>query len=263
MIYDCFLFYNELDLLDIRLNTHSTFVDRFILLEATYTFTGQEKELFFENAKNNDAFKPFLHKIEHIIIDKKLVDDPDPWAHEIALRKALGQGILNLKDDDIVIYSDADEIINPLISDSISHTYEHTRLEQRSYWYYLNCLGSKMEMRSAAFLRGKDFVDVHEIRRPLPNHRLKGSPWDIPNVIKGAGWHFTFMGGVECIKTKIAACSHQERNQKKYNSTKAIEDSIQGLTDLFGTKGVFWICPLDDLPIYVQENKDRFKHLIK
>ena len=65
MIYDCFIFFDELDLLEIRLEEIYPVVDRFVLCEAPMTFSGKPKELVFQN--NKERFAPYLDKIEHII----------------------------------------------------------------------------------------------------------------------------------------------------------------------------------------------------
>ena len=71
MVYDCFTFFNELDLLEIRLNTLKDVVDKFVIAEATRTHTGRPKELVFE--KNRERFASFSDKIEYIIVDNLFV----------------------------------------------------------------------------------------------------------------------------------------------------------------------------------------------
>ena len=68
MIYDCFPFFNELDLLEIRLNELSGVVDRFVLSEAELTHNGDRKPLYFNEHK--DRFAKFADKIIHIIVRK-------------------------------------------------------------------------------------------------------------------------------------------------------------------------------------------------
>lgn len=51
MIYDCFTFFNELNLLEIRLNILNDVVDKFVLVEATKTFSGKDKPLYYEQNK--------------------------------------------------------------------------------------------------------------------------------------------------------------------------------------------------------------------
>ena len=68
MIYDCFTFFNEFDLLEIRLNELDSVVDKFVLVEATKTFSGKDKPLYFNENKNK--FNKFLNKIIHVIVDE-------------------------------------------------------------------------------------------------------------------------------------------------------------------------------------------------
>ena len=63
-IYDSFLFFNELDLLDIRLTILDPYVDYFVISECDYTFSGNKKPFYFDDNKN--LFSKFLHKIIHI-----------------------------------------------------------------------------------------------------------------------------------------------------------------------------------------------------
>lgn len=67
MIYDCFLFCNELDVLEIRLNELNDVVDRLVLVESAHTFTKLPKPLFFE--QNKLRFEKLLPKIEHVIVN--------------------------------------------------------------------------------------------------------------------------------------------------------------------------------------------------
>jgi beta-1,4-mannosyl-glycoprotein beta-1,4-N-acetylglucosaminyltransferase len=68
MIYDCFTFFNELDILEIRLNILKNVVDKFVLVEATRTHQGKEKPLYF--SENKARYKEFEDKIIHIVIDE-------------------------------------------------------------------------------------------------------------------------------------------------------------------------------------------------
>ena len=65
-VYDCFNFFNELDILDIRLHELNDVVDKFVLIESVETFTGKSKPLFYND--NKERFKKFEDKIIHIII---------------------------------------------------------------------------------------------------------------------------------------------------------------------------------------------------
>jgi beta-1,4-mannosyl-glycoprotein beta-1,4-N-acetylglucosaminyltransferase len=71
-IYDCFIFFNELDILELRLNILDPVVDYFVLCESSYTHSGKSKPFYFEEHKHEERFAPFLHKIIHL----KITDSP-------------------------------------------------------------------------------------------------------------------------------------------------------------------------------------------
>ena len=90
MIFDCFTFNDELELLEIRLNVLKDVVDRFVLVEATKTFTNKSKPLIYE--ENKDRFKEFADKIIHIVVDD-FPDDDNPWARENWQRNKIMEGL--------------------------------------------------------------------------------------------------------------------------------------------------------------------------
>ena len=114
-IVDSFIFYNELKMLNYRLSVLYPIVDHIIIVEATKTFSGKPKQLYFQ--ENRDKFAPFLDKIIHVI-DDELIDSSnfgngvDSWTNEAHQRNYINKGVekLNLNDDDLLMISDCDEI---------------------------------------------------------------------------------------------------------------------------------------------------------
>ena len=101
-IIDCFIFYNELDMLTYRLNILNDIVDYFVLVEATHTFIGKEKPLFYQD--NKHLFEKFNHKIIHVIVDDFPHKYPDinigkneQWRNEIFQRNCISRGIDKLE----------------------------------------------------------------------------------------------------------------------------------------------------------------------
>ena len=108
MIYDCFTFFNELDLLEIRLHTLKDVVDKFVIAEATRTHTGKSKNLVF--AENRMRFSEFEDKIIYIRVDDLLSEEEVvkdiynlPWVNENRQRNALIKGLVNAGDNDILV----------------------------------------------------------------------------------------------------------------------------------------------------------------
>ena len=140
MIYDCFQFFNELDILKIRLNVLSPVVDRFVISEATETFSGLKKPLYYE--ENKEMFAEFQDKIIHVVVD----DTPkgaDWGTHErdTFQKNAVTRGLRDCTDEDIVIFSDLDEIPDPDKIKEILQDFDKDKIyhfAQRLFYCYLN-----------------------------------------------------------------------------------------------------------------------------
>src|SRR5205823_1107096 len=107
MIYDCFLFFNEVELLEIRLHDLSAVVDRFVLVESPVTFSNKPKPLYY--ADNRDRFKAFEDRIIHVVVDDNPPAD-SPFDRENHQRNCIARGLAACHPDDVVLISDLDEI---------------------------------------------------------------------------------------------------------------------------------------------------------
>jgi len=150
MIYDCFLYYDEDALLEMRLNTLEHVVDRFVIVESLYTFTGKRRcKLNFDIEK----FARFRGKIIYVVNDiapvfyqhafqsnSSLVKagETDPWENESTARNQIMQGLAGAQDDDIIIVSDVDEIPRPEAIKAFSHRHLCTTLHQQYFNFKFN-----------------------------------------------------------------------------------------------------------------------------
>ena len=108
-LYDCFQFFNEEHILDLRFNILNEFVDYFVIVESTSDHQGNTKELNF----NIDKFKKFKEKIIYIVVDdtEEEIKKPHMWGESLVeqhQRNSIMKGIKNCKDDDLIIISDVD-----------------------------------------------------------------------------------------------------------------------------------------------------------
>jgi len=256
-IYDGFIFFNELDALEIRLNELNDIVDKFILVESTKTHSGQSKPLYFE--RNKERFSKFLHKIDHIIVNDgempKGNDFDSNWTRESFQRDAIMRGWKDCNDSDVVMVSDIDEIPS---AKSISKFNPEKGLhvfEQSLNYYYLNMREVNNEeegkwnwAKILPFSLAKNMTPS-QIRYTEATYK-----------IEDGGWHFSYLGGTQKIIEKIESYSHQEYNNDKIK--KNIESRVEKGEDIFERGLKFQIINLDTLPTYVIENKEKFKHLI-
>lgn len=260
-IYDCFTFFNELELLEIRLNELDSVVDRFVICEATKTHQGQPKPLYFQ--ENMHRFGPFLHKITHIIDEfpDEMETGGGPsfpsgmnWARERHQREALMQALTECRDNDIIIVSDGDEIARAETIKAYKPEMGLMRLEQQLYYYFFNCYGG--EWRESKILPYGLLKQMGpcNVRYSLHTIGTHGEPlWN-------AGWHFSFMGGPERVKQKIRSYSHGEYNRP--DILEEVEGHIERAEDPFGREFSYKVVELNgNHPIYVQQNEAKFREL--
>ena len=221
MLIDCFIFYNELDILEYRLNLLKDIVDCFVIVESKFTFTGKPKELYFDK----ERFKNF--KIKSIVVDNIPYNFPTNeqiWKNEKYQRNCISHAFDNINEDDYIIISDVDEIPDPetLLKIKNENTLQMGQLEQDFYYYNLD---SKMDHN-------------WYFSKILKKSKIHGlSCDDIRNTqfqtIPRGGWHLSYFGTPEFISNKIQNFSHQEFNLQEYTDTTLIQSRIDNKLDLF------------------------------
>lgn len=277
MVYDCFQFFNELDILKLRLSILDPVVDYFVISEATTTFSDIEKPLYY--AENKELFKEFEHKIIHNVV----TDTPpgDTHVRDTFQKNAVGRGLKNCTEEDIIIFSDLDEIPNPeKIKEILTHFEEDKiyHFAQRLFYCYLNMeeLSGKLLSYAGDFegvkqkqwigsklcsykLLQKEHLQLGELRFPERK--------EIGIRVSDGGWHFGYMGGKgetdikKRVAQKVVSAAHQEYNKKEVLSD--VVDKIKSGQDIFGRDAIFKKVEIDDTyPIYIREHKEEFKHLI-
>lgn len=247
VIYDGFMFYNELELLEIRLNELDRLVDRFILVEADVTFSGKKKPLVFQ--ENRHLFEKFLPKITHVVVSD-MPGGNDPWVRERFQRNAIMRGVPgDAKDTDLLIVSDVDEIPKAEAIARALPIVEPKALTMGAYSGYLNVLWGDWSHAKICPV-GSSRITEPEVLRHKGHER-----------IVDAGWHFSYLGGPEKVCQKMAAFSHQEPEIQKWNNLAAMKEGFRKGAGIFGGANVY--LELDSrFPKYVLENREKFKHLI-
>lgn len=255
-IYDCFLFFNEFDLLEIRFEEMYSVVDKFVLVEALETFRGDPKPLYFE--ENKERFRKFADKIIYVPVKERFITN-NPWDREKYQRDQILRGIKNCKKNDIIFISDVDEIvrkekIEEIVAPLISKQQEVIVLEQKMYFGYLN--------RLQGLWRGTIATTYDQIKRLTPKiarklrhikpKRLRTSKISRIELIQEGGWHFTSLGGVNQYLDKIKAFSHAELDNAEYTRK---ENLIQVLKSCP-------VVPLDDsYPSFILSQQARYRQI--
>ncbi|MCL2253119.1 MAG: glycosyl transferase GT17 family protein [Lachnospiraceae bacterium] len=277
MVYDCFAFFNELDMLKLRLKIMSPLVDYFVIGEATHTFSGMPKELCFE--KNKSMFAEFLPKIRYIVIDDSPVEY-NTFERDGYQKNNLIRGLNDAADDDVIIFSDLDEIPNPIVVKEIIENFNPENvyhLAQRMFHGFFNneeisekllsntgefpgvskrkWLGTKIFAIRNIPERGLTWVREHDVKLPTSVR------------VDNGGWHFSYMGGSgekdvsKRVKEKIIAAAHQEYNER-HTLAEIADKAVLG-KDFLGSEARFARVPIDEsFPQYLRENLSEYEHLI-
>jgi len=231
MIIDCFPFFNELDVLEVRLHELAPYVDHFVLAECSQTHTGNPKPLFFE--ENKERFKEF--KITHIVIPPM---EGNAWEREAFGRKYL---LENIKADheDILLISDVDEIPNLKEWNG-----EEGVFGNELFLYYFNCF-STHSWKGTFAVKKKSVGDfcINPSLRVMYKRKAK---------VVGTGWHFSSIGSAEDNKYKIESCACQEINTDSY---KRKIENLRNDKKLIINGGT--------CPEWLSKNKGKYPHLFK
>ncbi len=265
MTYDCFTFNGEYDLLEIRFNLLSPFVDKFIIVEGWDTFSGNPKPLYWIE-RDLERFEEWEQKVVYCVVMN--YDDPQilaqiearkDYVDEPAFQKAFYQKEtirrvlegLKPNDEDVIFYGDADEIWRPpATKDDFVFLDDKTyKLRQLAYSYYLNNR-SPEDWRGTIVTKWKNLKDgcLNDLRAK-PEH-----------ILEQGGWHWTNLGGLEAIKLKLESYDHQEANIPAVKDTLA--EKLTFNVDFLGRGFQFWEDD-SDLPAYLLENKAKYYKLWK
>ncbi len=266
MVYDIFTFFYELDLLELRLNILNDYVDYFVIVEATESFIGESKQLYYND--NKERFSKWSHKIIHYVVDDYPNDlnllniskkSPNVgngehwWVREFYQKESIKKALINLNDDDICIISDVDEIWNPKISFDLN-VCDLYRPTLSSYLYYLNYRSNATKN----MFTGPIIAKYKTIKENCLNHLRNRSMTTFIEIDNG-GWHFEAFGGINGASLKINIVKHPDYyNQNNLNNN--LENRLIQLQDYKGRQISAW---KDDtnLPSYVNENWEKIHEL--
>lgn len=280
-VFDSFIFFNELDLLELRLNILNDVVDYFVLTESPFTVSGNEKPLFYQ--ENKDRFGKFNDKIIHNITEEipndfsqylvkksfhtdysttdesgtRYIDLPIRFQRAVYNRECSAYGLVKAgaTDDDIVMTSDADEIINPYVIEDLDWfdpTCNYVAL-QRAFYFKLNYLYEEN-------WKGTRLSTFKHLKTTTVD-RLR-TDWKKAYLIENAGWHFSFLGDADNVRLKLASYEHTENNIS--SNVDNMEQRIEEGLDPIGRSNRLQSVPIDDsYPEYIINNQEKYSEYIK
>ena len=265
-IFDCFQYFNEDHIADLRFNILNEFVDKFIIVESTVNHQGKEKKLHFDINK----YKSLKKKIIYIVVDdtpKEIIKSHKGGESlvEQHQRNSILKGLKKCDDNDLIILSDVDEIpdLNKL---KIFDKNNYAVFSQKMFMYKLNLLnmsednwhGSKIclkkNLKSPQWLRNLKFKKYPFWRIDKPKNL---------QIIENGGWHFSYLQKAENISKKIKSFSHGEFNKDHIINEENIRTKIEKGEDIFEREHKIKKIEMDSsFPEYILKNKDKLKDWI-
>ncbi|MBL0055024.1 MAG: hypothetical protein IPP31_02320 [Chitinophagaceae bacterium] len=266
-IFDCFTFFNELDLLEFRLRFLDPFVDHFVIAESNLTFNGKTKPYYFQEAR--DRFKSWDHKIIHIPVaqqttclklenEKKYNPNSSSFKLEKDQRNALMGACHQMEDHDLVLMGDLDEIPDPRLFNRIRKADTPLAFSMLFHYYFMNCQG----IGSCRWWNGTIASTARQFREITPQG-LRDKRDIYPTQVYG-GWHFSFLGNPEQISQKIRSYSHTEYNYREFFDEEHIRKSILKGEDVLKREGMkFKLMPLSYYPEKLQRLMKTFPGFVQ
>ena len=289
-IYDCFMFFDEEMLLDLRLNIMSKYVDKFVITEANFMHSGKPKKLIFDINK----FSKFKDKIIYNVVDKQptnletinMNDSNDTRQNKLInnsvkrenCQREMAKKCLDVaQEEDIIIINDIDEIPNLNVINFNNINNKLIIFKQKTYYYKFNLLYENLVWHGSKACKKKFFISPQWLRntkhRKYPIWRIdiifsKKKYNDIFYVNDG-GWHFTNIKSPEDIEKKLLNYTHHdefvksklklEDLRKKIKEKKIIYDhSVDQSRYKWGSETILRTAELSNMPDYLRENYKKY-----
>jgi len=293
-VFDVFLFNGELDLLEIRLNLLNDYVDHFVISEYDETHSGIKKEFYFEN--NKHLFKEFEDKIIYTQIDPPTQDDLDTVSglyglhgyrtfQQDAYEKDSIKRVLekHCNDDDVIIWSDLDEVPNPEVIKELDSFYDENvvyNFSQDNFQGYLNWVETTGTIHSQTMdfdcggipkWIGTKMFSFSILKKYTMTQMRRELPEESNSRIHTGGWHWSTVGSpdkcslYEKEKRKIKGCSHTELNNESLISqvAKRIEEDRSPLGQDNAKYKIIELNDENNFPEYLINNKEKYAYIIK
>ena len=260
-IYDCFGFNDENHLLEIRLNELDKYVDYFVVVEFGETHQGNKKTQNIDK----DLINKYKNKIRYYYVDK-FENIKDPHGRDQYQRNYLSNGLYDADNNDLILLSDIDEIPNlkKIEIDQVGNNI--FAFSQVHSMYKLNlCLekkwiGSKIckfqNLKSLQWLRSLrtkrySLLRIDKLFSPRYSRNIK--------IIENAGWHFGWLRTSESIIKKLESYAHSEHNTNYFKNKNLIDQCINEKKNFFNKNETLRISSLNELPLYIQKNFEKYK----
>ena len=294
-IYDCFMYFDEDVILDLRLHYLNPYVNTFIIVESKFTHSGKKRDLLFDINK----FKKFENKINYLILDHEpdgieFVNNEDSHEEKSSKyifnaakrenyqRNYLGKGLERADPEDIILISDIDEIPN---LEHVSFKTIKNRFiffQQKIFYYKFNLCLNTVNWIGTKVCKKKHLISPQWIRnikdRVYPFWRLdtlfSNNKYQDIYFVEDGGWHFSYLKSAKDIEKKLKSYLHHREYDIDPLSTEKIDQMIKEKRTVYDLKvdmssskfnqgQDLTKVDLSQLPNYIQDNPDKYRNWIE
>jgi beta-1,4-mannosyl-glycoprotein beta-1,4-N-acetylglucosaminyltransferase len=262
-IFDCITFFRENFITNIRFEILHKDVDYFVVCESQYDHRGIKKKFNFK-LKN----KKFINKIIYLKHKKKFPTN-NRWQNQAIQREFIKKGLKIAKPDDIIMFSDPDEIPNPKILKKLELKKDYGIFMQKSFCYKFNLFNPyESPWEGTRIAKFKKLNSIDYMRQKILKKNLKKPFWKFHvnksiQIFDNGGWHFNSLLTAKEISIKLNTFAHSEFSSEKYINLKVIKKNINTKIDLFNRGWKYKKITFNNkFPKFLLKNKNKFKKWI-
>lgn len=261
-IYDCITFFQENYITNLRFSILYNYVDYFVVCESKYDHRNNIKNFHFKLENAN-----FKKKIIYIQINEPFASKIDLWKNQAYQRDKILTNI-NANDEDFIIFSDPDEIVNPKILKNFTLKKKYGIFLQKHFMYKFNIAAEQYDpWEGSRVVRFKNLSSIDYLRQKILKKNLK--KWWRPDkekniqLIENGGWHFNNFLSPEELSLKLKTFAHKEFSSNEYSDIEIIRKKIEKREDLFGRGHIFKKIDKNEysiLPDLILKNISKFRN---
>ena len=293
-IFDCFMYFDEEQILDLRLNVLYQDVDYFVIVESIYNHKGEKRDLLFDIQK----FQKFKEKIIYLIYNDiprqiELINQDDDenmkgrkyimnaLYRENSQRNFILEGLKKADKEDLILVSDVDEIPKLSSLDLGKIKDEIILFKQDMFYYKYNLTLPNFKWTGTKAIKKKKLNSPQWLRnvkdRKYPFFRIdtifSDKKYINIKIIEDGGWHFSNIKSPEMIEHKLRSYLHHREFDEVSLSVEEINELIkkkQAIYDLrvdkksnkVGKGLILENFDIEKLPNYIRNNLDKYKNWI-
>ena len=264
-LIDCITFFDNNYIFDFRYNVIKNYVDKFIVCESLFDHKNNSKKINFdiENKYKNNP------QVIHLVLKNPFPKSTNPWQNQAIQREYILENLDFTNEDDLIFFSDPDEIPNPSLLSNFILKKKYGIFLQNFYNYKFNLFNPyETPWEGTKVCKKKDLKSIDFMREKIKEKNLKYDFYRIDKeksieIFNNGGWHFNNLMEPKLISKKLKTFAHNEYSGEEFSSIETIKKKIDEKVDLFNRGEKYNYVKIDDtFPEHLLNNLDKYKDYI-